>query len=118
MRHHNKNKKFGRERDQRRALLRSLVLSLIKNEKIEITIVRAKAIRPLVEKLITKAKSKSLAAQRLINERLGGNKLASKKLIKDIAPRFIGRQGGYTRITKLGRRKSDGSAMAVIELIK
>ncbi|MDP3726541.1 MAG: 50S ribosomal protein L17 [bacterium] len=116
MRHHNKNRKFGRKRDVRRALLRSLALSLIQKEKIITTEAKARELRPFIEKLVTRGKIKSLASERLLVARLG-NKEGSHKLIKNIAPRFQGRNGGYTRIIKLGERGGDASKMAVIEFI-
>ena len=117
MRHHNKNRKFGREKDQRKALLRALALSLIKHGKITTTEARAKELRPFVEKLVTKGKSESLASQRLIISRIGNNKRESKKLITEVAPRYKDRKGGYTRIIKLPRRSGDASKMAVIEFV-
>jgi len=120
MRHHNKNKKFGRERKQRRALLRSLAIALILNEKIETTEVKAKALRSYVEKLITKGKDATLATRRLLNSKLGsGGDQASKKIIEDLAKRYQDRPGGYLRIIKKGNRiGSDGAPMAIIEFVK
>ena len=119
MRHHNKNKKFGRERNQRRALMRSLAISLILKEKIETTEAKAKAIRPYVEKLITTAKKKNLATRRLLNSKLGsGGNIAVSKMIDELAPKYIDRPGGYLRIIKTGERiSSDGAKMAVIEFV-
>jgi len=116
MRHHNANRKFGREKKVRVALLRSLAVSLIRDEKIETTEAKAKEIRPFVEKLLTKGKEPTLAARRLIGERLGGVR-AAKKLIEEIAPRYAKRAGGYTRIIKLSPRHGDASPMAVIEFV-
>lgn len=116
MRHHNKNKKFGRVTNQRKALMKSLSLSLIKNEKIKTTETKAKALRPIIEKLITKGKNKTLSSQKLIISRLGRKDL-SKKLIEEIAPKYSNRKGGYTRITKLSKRATDSSSMATIEFI-
>ncbi len=119
MKHHDKNRKFGRPRNQRRALLRSLAVSLIGNEKIKTTEAKAKELRPFIERLITKGRTGTLAATRLVAERLGGShKNEVRKLIDDISPRFKKREGGYTRITKTGRRDSDGSKMAVIEILE
>ena len=116
MRHHNKNRKFGRKRDVRRALLRSLALSLIRKEKITTTEAKAKELRPYIEKMVTKGKMKSLNSQRLLVSRLQ-NREGVEKLIKKIAPRYEKRAGGYTRITKLLRRGGDASKMAVIEFV-
>ncbi len=117
MRHHNKNKKFGRKRDERKALIRSLAVNLIRKEQITTTEAKAKSLRPFVEKLLTKAKSDKLANKRLIVSRLGENKRAEAKLSK-LAKSFKNREGGYTRITKLGARQGDASPMAVIEFVK
>lgn len=119
MRHHNTNRKFGRETDQRTALLRSLIKSLITHERIETTEARAKEIRSRVEKLVTRAKKGDVATRRIIAGRLGNSDAAAKKLITVIAPRYKDRNGGYTRITKLGARSARGDAgkMAIIEFI-
>lgn len=116
MRHHNKNRKFGRKKDQRNALLRALALSLIMREKITITEAKAKELRPFVEKLVTKGKNNSLASRRLIIARLGSED-GTHKILADVAPRYQKRSGGYTRITKLPRRGGDASKMAVIEFV-
>lgn len=116
MRHHNKNKKFGRKRDQRNAFMRSLASSLILKERIRTTETRAKAIRPYVEKLVTKGRRNDLATRRLLISRLGSEDVV-KKLIDDISPRYEKRAGGYTRITKVGVRKSDASPQAIIEFV-
>lgn len=115
MRHSNSIKKFGRERGQRRALMAGLARSLVLTEKIQTTEVKAKAIRPFVEKLITNGKKNTLAARRGIIGKIGID--GAKKIMDTLSPRFKDRNGGYTRITKLGDRKSDGSAMAVIEFL-
>ncbi len=119
MRHHNKNKKFGRQAGERLALLRGLTVSLIEHGKITTTQARAKALRPLMERMITKAREADIPAVRLIKARLGNNRTATDKLVKEIAPKYKGRNGGYTRITKLGQRGGTGDAaeMAVIELV-
>lgn len=116
MRHHNKIRKFGRKRDVRHALLRSLALSLILRGKITTTEAKAKEIRPFVEKLVTKGKDNSLASIRMLRARLQ-NQGGVKKLIADISPRYQKRSGGYTRITKLSPRYGDRSKMAVIEFV-
>ena len=120
MRHHNTNKKFGRETNERRALMRSLAIALVMQEHIETTEAKAKAIRSYVEKLVTKAKNNNLATRRLLNSKLGsGGDLAAKKLIEEIAPRYKDTPGGYTRVVKTRNRiGSDGAAMAVIEFVK
>jgi large subunit ribosomal protein L17 len=116
MRKRKKGRKLSRETGQRRALLKSLVSALVLNEKIKISEARAKEISGLTEKFITMAKKEGLAARRNIASRLS-DKIA-KKLIENIAPRYKERKGGYTRIMKLGQRKTDGAKMAIIELIK
>ena len=116
MRHHNKNKKFGRERNQRTALLRALAVSLVRRGKIRTTEAKAKAVRPFMEKLVTKGKVGSVVAQRLVAERLG-SVAAARTVVHTIAPRYKNRTGGYTRIVKLPRRISDGRPMALIEFI-
>ncbi|KKU79581.1 MAG: 50S ribosomal protein L17 [Parcubacteria group bacterium GW2011_GWA2_47_7] len=119
MRHHNKNKKFGRQAGTREALMRSLVLSLLTHEKIMTTEAKAKALRPVVEKMITKAMAGDIPAVRIIKSRLYNNADIASKLVKDIAPRYKERKGGYTRITKIGFRsgRGDASPLATIELI-
>lgn len=116
MKHHNKNRKFGRERNQRKALVRSLASALVEREKIKTTEAKAKELRPFIERLVTHGKKNSLASRRLIIKRLG-SKGGGKKMMDIIAPRYNGRGGGYTRILKLPKRKSDGSKMAIIEFI-
>jgi len=117
MRKHDKNKKFGRERGERRSLVKSLVRSLIVHEAMTTTEAKAKAIRPIVEKLVTRAKAATLADRRILTARIGDPK-AAKKLVDTIAPNFKTRNGGYTRIIKLPLRKKDGAKMAYIEFVK
>lgn len=117
MKHGVKTRKFGRIKSQRTALMRSLALALIKYERITTTTARAKSLRPYFEKLITKAREDSLSNRRHITAKLGNNKELTKKLFDEIAPRFAGRPGGYTRITKMAPRVSDASPMAIIELV-
>lgn len=116
MRHHNSNRKFGRKRDQRDALLKSLAYALISEEKITTTEAKAKELRPYIEKLVTRASKKDLSSLRLLVSRLG-SKDSAHKLINVIAPRYQERGGGYTRIVKLTPRKGDASKMAVIEFV-
>lgn len=118
MRHHDTNRKFGRKANVRRALLRSLLVALITHGRITTTEAKAKEIRPMVEKLITKAAAGTVTARRLINSRLGGNQeTLVKKLVDEIAPKYKDRNGGYTRIVKLPPRKGDAAAMAIIEFV-
>lgn len=115
MRHHSKIKKFGRERNQRHALMRSLIVSLVRDGKIKTTEQKAKALRPMVEKLVTNGKKQTLAARRNIANQIGEQ--SAGKILKTISPKYADRNGGYTRITKLVRRVSDGAAQAVIEFV-
>lgn len=117
MRHHSATRKFGRERDQRRAFIRSLSEALIERERIVTTVARAKEIRPFVEKLITRGKRGSLAARRDILSSLGGRTKSMKKVVDELSPRFKERKGGYIRITKVVRKVSDGRESAVIEFV-
>lgn len=117
MRHHNNVRKFGRKKNQRVALLRGLILALIAHGKIETTEARAKEIRPIVEKFITKANTGTPSSRRIITSRLYGLSSEANKLIDEIAPKYKDRSGGYTRIIKLPRRSGDASKMAVIEFV-
>ena len=107
---------LSRKKDQRKALLKGLVRSLLLHEKIETTEAKAKETRPLAEKFITKAKKGDISARRYIGRFF--SKEITKKLVDDIAPRYKERQGGYTRIIKLGPRTSDGVKTVIIELVK
>ncbi len=116
MRHHNKNKKFGRSSEQVKALMVSLASALIERGKIKTTETKAKALRPFMEKLVTRANKGDLASRRLIISKIG-SQLNTKKLIDEIAPKYKDRNGGYTRIVKLSPRASDASKMAIIEFV-
>lgn len=116
MRHHVKGRIFGREKNTREALVRSLAVSLIDKEKITTTEAKAKEIRPFVEKLVTRGKSGTLGAIRILVSRLNDKEMV-KKLVENISPRYKERAGGYLRIMKLGRRLKDGSPMCVIEFV-
>ena len=115
MRHGNVNRKFGREKNQRTALLKSLARSLVLEGAITTTEAKAKEIRPLVEKLVTRGKTVTLANRRLLVADLGDIDTVNK-LIKT-ASGYADRAGGYLRITKMGPRKGDASPMAVIEFV-
>lgn len=117
MRHHNNVRKFNRKKNGRIALLKGLTLALIAHGKITTTEAKAKELRPIVEKLITKANIGTLASRRLVISRLYSLKKEGSKLIDEIAPKYKGRSGGYTRITKLPRRAGDASKMAIIEFV-
>ena len=119
MKHHKSMRKFGRDHAGRLALMRSLALALISKEHIETTEARAKELRSFVESLVTKGRVGDLASRRLIISRLGGTtgEAGAKKIIDEIAPRYLTRPGGYTRVIKLPRRGGDASKMAVIEFV-
>lgn len=117
MRHHNSNRKFGRTKNQRHALIKGLMLALIAHGKIETTEAKAKELRPFIEKMVTKANMDTLSSRRLVISRLYNLTAEANKLINEIAPKYKGRSGGYTRITKLPRRAGDASKMAIIEFI-
>lgn len=117
MRHHNNVRKFGRDKTQKKALLNSLALNLIIREKIKTTLPKAKELRPFVEKLVTHAKVDSLTARRYIIAKLSNRSSEVKKLFEVLAPRYKDTKGGYTRVLKLGARKSDGAPLAIIEFV-
>ncbi len=109
-------RKFHREKDQRRALIKSLMRELFIREKIKTTEAKAKEIRRFIERAITKAKAGDLPARRYLLKYL--SPIVAKKVIEDIAVRYKIRNGGYTRVIKLEPRKSDSSKMAIIEFVK
>lgn len=117
MRHKKKGRKFTRSKDQRKALLRSLALSLIIKERITTTQAKAKELRLFLEKLITRAKRDTVANRRLLAKHFS-DRVTIKKLFHEIGPRYKDRQGGYTRIIKMDPRQEDSAKMAVIELVK
>ena len=118
MKHHKSMRTLGRTRDQREALLSSLAEALVLNERILTTEARAKELRPYVEKLVTKGKKGTIAARRDIIALLDGREAVAKKVVDDLALRYKDRNGGYTRITKVVKRSSDGRKSAVIEFVK
>ena len=117
MRHHSTIRKFGREKNQRKALLCGLARSFILSGKIKTTEARAKELRPFIEKLITRSKTDTLPSRRLVSARLLGDQQTTQKLFTTISMKYKDRNGGYTRITKLPSRIGDGSKMAIIEFI-
>lgn len=117
MRHHNANRKLGREKKQRVALLRTLAVSLIDKETIKTTDAKARELRPFVEKLVTKAKSDTVSSRKHAVSVIGHNGKAVTKLFKEIGPRYEKRSGGYTRIIKTDPRKNDASKMAYIQFV-
>ena len=116
MRHQKKSIKLGRTAEHRKALLANQVCSLIEHQRIKTTLAKAKAVRPLAERMVTLGKKASIHARRTALATLR-QKNAVKKLFEDVAPRSAERNGGYTRIVKLGRRKSDSAQMAFIEWV-
>jgi large subunit ribosomal protein L17 len=92
-----------------------MAVSLVKHEKITTTEIKAKVLKTFVEKLITKGKTDTLAAQRLIAAKIGA--VSAKKIVKEIAPKYKTRNGGYLRVVKIKTRLSDGARMAVIEFV-
>lgn len=106
MRHHDRQRVFGRKLDERRALLRSLARELILHGSLTTTLARAKAVRPFVERLITIARKNTVAARRVVAARLGNDEEAVKALVALATQRFAERPGGYTRIVKLGKDRN------------
>jgi len=117
MRHRKSFKKLSRTREHRRALLRNLVTSLFIHERIETTVVKAKESRRLGERMITFAKRGDLAARRHVARFVHGDDVV-KKLFETVAPWYAERNGGYTRIVRIGRRLGDGGETALLELVK
>jgi len=116
MRHKRKGRKLGRTSAHREAMLSNMVVSLFDHEKIKTTEPKSKELRRTAEKLITLAKRGDLHSRRLAAKKVH-DKEVLKKLFDDIGPRYTDRNGGYTRITKLGVRFGDGASMSVIELV-
>ena len=116
MRHQKKTIKLGRTAAHRKALLANQVCNLIAHQRVKTTLAKAKAVRPLAEKMVTFGKNGSIHARRMALSMLR-QKDAVKKLFDEIAPRSADRNGGYTRIVKLGQRKSDSASMAFIEWV-
>ena len=115
-RHGYKGRKFSRERDQRRALLKGLATSLVMEEKIETTLPKAKELVRYIEKLITKAKKGDLANRRAVIAGLS-TQIAAVKLVDQIAPQLTGRTSGHVRVERTRLRVGDGSQMATIEFV-
>lgn len=116
MRHAKRVKKLGRTKEHRKAMLANMAASLLANIQIRTTLVKAKEVKKVVEKLITLGKRGDLHARRLAYDVIRDRKLV-KKLFDEIAPEFGNRTGGYSRVLKLGRRKGDGAHVAVVELL-
>jgi len=116
MRHQKKTVRLGRKAEHRKALLANQVCNLIEHQRIKTTLAKAKAVRPMAEKMVTLGKNGSIHARRTAFSTLR-HKDAVKKLFDEIAPRSTERNGGYTRIVRLGQRKSDSASMAFIEWV-
>ena len=116
MRKRNKGRILSRPKGQRKSLLNTLAGNLFLHEKIKTTEARAKELRVVAEKFITKGKNNKVSNKRLLARHL--NAKVVKKLFDEIAPKYSNRSGGYTRIIKIGPRKSDGARMVIIELVK
>ncbi len=117
MRHHKKGRTFGRVKKQQTALLRSLARSLILHGAITTTVAKAKEMRPFVERLVTNAKKQTLSSRRSATRILGNSYEASHKLHTDLAGKYAKRNGGYTRITRLGKRGMRKVDEAKIEFV-
>src|ERR1700676_1889147 len=117
MRHQKTRNKLSRDSAHRKSLLMNLSKEIIEHERIQTTEAKAKAVKPEIEKLITLAKRGDLHARRQALSALGQDKFCVYKLFEEVAPRYAERPGGYTRILKLGPRKSDATEMVFIELV-
>ncbi len=117
MRHQKTRHKLSRDSAHRKALVRNLCKEVIEHERIQTSQAKAKAVKPEIEKLITLAKRGDLHARRLALSALGQDKFIVHKLFVDVAPRYETRAGGYTRILKLGPRRSDATEMVFLELV-
>ena len=117
MRHGKKRHKLSRDSAHRRSLLKNLSRDVIEHERIKTSEAKAKAVKPQVEKLITLAKRGDLHARRQALSELSQDKFLVHKLFEEVAPRYAERPGGYTRIVKLGPRRSDSTEMVFLELV-
>ena len=117
MRHQKTRNKLSRDSAHRKALLMNLTKEVLEHERIKTSEAKAKAVKPEIEKLITLAKRGDLHARRQALSTLSQDKFAVHKLFVDLAPRYAERPGGYTRILKLGPRRSDSTEMVFIELV-
>ena len=109
-------RKLGRPTDQRRAMLRNLTTSFLENGKIETTTTRAKEVKKIAEKMVTLGKTNTLHSRRQALSYITKEEVVVK-LFEEIAPKYADRNGGYTRIVKLGQRRGDGAMQVIIELV-
>jgi large subunit ribosomal protein L17 len=116
MRHNKAHKKLGRTSAHRRAMFRNQLASLIEHERIRTSLAKAKALRPIAEKLITRGREDTVHSRRMVARWVSDRTLV-KKLFDEIGPRFTDRPGGYLRIVKLGHRLGDGGEEAILELV-
>lgn len=117
MRHRNSGKVFSRVIGPRTAFLKGLAMDVILYEKVQTTEARAKAIRPIVERLVTRGKESTLHNRRELLKFFGQQELPVNKILEVLGPRYKTRAGGYTRITKIGTRKGDGAPVVQIEFV-
>ncbi|MHB1562733.1 MAG: 50S ribosomal protein L17 [Leptospirillum sp.] len=117
MRHRLQGRQFGRDSNHRQAMFRSMITAFFEHERIETTHMKAKELRPMIEKMISKARVKSVTTLRSLLKVIRDKDVAFH-LLDDVAPRFVSRPGGYTRIIKTRRRIGDGAEMAIIELVE
>ncbi|NLN35841.1 MAG: 50S ribosomal protein L17 [Candidatus Cloacimonetes bacterium] len=117
MRHRVEGRKFGRETDARRLMMRYLVKSMVEHGQINTTLAKAKEMRRFVERVVTYGKNNTVHSRRLAYSVLGDRDLV-KKLFDDIAPAFANRKGGYTRVIKAGFRRGDNAPMAIIQFVE
>ena len=110
------SRKLGRSTDHRKAMLRAMVTYLLENGKIETTVTRTKEVRAMAEKMITVGKDSSLHNKRQVYSYITKESVA-KKVLDEISPKYADKNGGYTRIVKIGPRRGDAAEMAIIELI-
>ena len=111
-----KNRKLGRTSDQRRAMLRAMVTYLLENGQIKTTVTRAKEVAPVAEKMITLAKTNTLASYRQALSYITKEDVANK-LFKEIGPKYADRNGGYTRVVRICHRRGDAAEMAIVQLV-
>ncbi|MBZ0115041.1 MAG: 50S ribosomal protein L17 [Thermoanaerobaculia bacterium] len=116
MRHNVKGRKLGRTTEHRKAMFRNQICSLVLHGRIRTTLAKAKELRPIAEKMVTKSRKDDIAARRLVRRWISDRTIV-KKLFDEVTPRFLDRPGGYTRVIKLGPRQGDGAEMALLEWV-
>lgn len=116
MRHRKAGKKLGTSQEHRKALYRNLMISLIEHRRIQTTIAKARAVQPLFERLLSIAREDTPHARRMVLSKLDSKK-AMRQVFTFVPQQYGNRNGGYTRITKLGPRQGDGAEMALLELV-